>query len=129
MKFEYFFGKELVGMKLLESELKVLSVLWQEGEMPASVLYRILAEKVGWNKNTTYTVLKKSIEKGLIERQEPNFICKPLKTREEMGIQSANDIVNKMFEKSPALFLNAFLGSTKLSEKEIEEAKKLLDNM
>ena len=46
-----------------------------------------------------------------------------------MGIQSANDIVNKMFEKSPALFLNAFLGSTKLSEKEIEEAKKLLDNM
>ena len=121
--------KELVGMKLLESELKVLSVLWQEGEMPASVLYRILAEKVGWNKNTTYTVLKKCIEKGLIQRQEPNFICKPMKTREEMGIQSANDIINKMFEKSPALFLNAFLGSTKLSEQEIEEAKKLLDNM
>ena len=97
--------------------------------MPASVLYRILAEKVGWNKNTTYTVLKKCIEKGLIQRQEPNFICKPMKTREEMGIQSANDIINKMFEKSPALFLNAFLGSTKLSEQEIEEAKKLLDNM
>ncbi len=116
-------------MKLLESELKVLSVLWQEGEMPASVLYRILAEKVGWNKYTTYTVLKKCIEKGLIQRQEPNFICKPMKTREEMGIQSANDIINKMFEKSPALFLNAFLGSTKLSEQEIEEAKKLLDNM
>ena len=62
--------------KLFDSERKVMEVLWREGDMTAGRLAKILKEEIGWNRNTTYTVIKKCVEKGAIERQEPNFFCK-----------------------------------------------------
>lgn len=62
-------------MKLFDSELKVMEVLWTQGEMPARDIVDVLSASIGWNKNTTYTVIKKCIEKGAIAREEPNFLC------------------------------------------------------
>ena len=62
-------------MKLFDSEWKVMEVLWQENDLTAKEVSLRLAESIGWNKNTTYTVLKKCIDKGAIERREPNFVC------------------------------------------------------
>ena len=54
-----------------------MEVLWEEGEIPAKRVVEVLSERVGWNKNTTYTVIKKCIEKGAVQRSEPGFRCRP----------------------------------------------------
>lgn len=58
-------------MKLFDSEWKVMEVLWQENDRTAKEISLRLADSIGWNKNTTYTVIKKCIDKGAIERWEP----------------------------------------------------------
>ena len=70
-------------LKLFDSELKVMDVLWKEGDMPAKQISDKLKETTGWNMNTTYTVIKKCIAKGAIERREPNFLCHALIGREQ----------------------------------------------
>ena len=55
-------------MKLFDSELKVMGVLWNEGDVPAKHIAEQLTGELGWNKNTTYTLIKRCIKKGAIER-------------------------------------------------------------
>ena len=70
--------------RLFDSELKVMEPLWDDGPQTAGALAKRLAECCGWNRNTTYTVIKKCIDKGTIQRREPNFQCLPLVRREEV---------------------------------------------
>ena len=72
--------------KLFDSERKVMEVLWEaDAPLTAKEVAQKLGETVGWNKNTTYTVIKKCMEKGAIQRSEPGFLCTPLVTREEVA--------------------------------------------
>ena len=64
--------------KLFDSELKVMDVLWKEGDSTAKHIAEILGKEVGWNVNTTYTLIKRCIKKGAIARSEPNFMCHAL---------------------------------------------------
>ncbi len=67
-----------MDIKLFDSELKIMNILWQEGDMAAKNIAKQQKEEVGWNVNTTYTLIKRCIKKGAIERQDPNFICHAL---------------------------------------------------
>ena len=67
-----------MDVKLFDSELKVMGVLWREGDAPARHIAQVLAEEVGWNVNTTYTLIKRCIKKGAIERTDPGFLCHAL---------------------------------------------------
>ena len=71
-------------LKLFDSELKVMETLWKHGDCTAGQMAKLLKEEIGWNRNTTYTVIKKCIEKGAIERCEPNFMCRAAVRREEI---------------------------------------------
>ena len=73
-----------MSVKLFDSELRVMEVLWKEGDMTAGQLAKILREQIGWNRNTTYTVIKKLIEKEAITRREPNFMCSARISRQEV---------------------------------------------
>ena len=64
--------------KLFDSEAKVMEILWEKGALSAKEISLIAADTIGWNKNTTYTVVKKLEAKGFIRRDEPGFICTPL---------------------------------------------------
>ena len=117
-------------MKLFDSELKVMEVLWEEGPVPARRVAEVLSQRVGWNKNTTYTVIKKCMEKGAIQRSEPGFLCTPLVTREEVAKSETEQLIDKMFGGSSELFFSSFLKNQGISEAEalrlarmIEEAK------
>jgi len=117
-------------MKLFDSELKVMEVLWEEGPVPARRVVEVLSQRVGWNKNTTYTVIKKCMEKGAIQRSEPGFLCTPLVTREEVAKSETEQLIDKMFGGSSELFFSSFLKNQGISEAEalrlarmIEEAK------
>ena len=57
-------------VKLFDSELKVMDVLWREGDVTAKYIADILTGELGWNKNTTYTLIKRCMKKGAIARSE-----------------------------------------------------------
>ena len=86
-------------MKLFDSELQVMEVLWEQEPKSAKEIVDVLSKRIGWNKNTTYTVIKKCIEKGAIERSEPGFICKPLVSRDEVAQSETEQLIDKMFER------------------------------
>ncbi len=116
--------------KLFDSELKVMEVLWEKGPMPAKDIVDVLAERIGWNKNTTYTVIKKCVDKGAIDRGEPGFVCTPLLSRDEAVRSETEQLIDKMFGGSSELFFSSFLKNQGISEEEalrlakmIEEAK------
>ena len=113
-------------MKLFDSELRVMNVIWDHGDITAKEISNILEEKIGWNMNTTYTVIKKCIAKDAIERREPKFICHALITREEAQAESLDELSNKMFGGSSELMFTSLLNSKKLSKKELENLKKMI---
>lgn len=82
-------------MKLFDSEWKVMEVLWQDGDTTAKELSLRLADSAGWNKNTTYTVIKKCVEKGAIERREPNFLCHACITKEAAQQEEADTLLDQ----------------------------------
>ena len=70
------------AVKLFDSELNVMNILWREGDKTAKEISDILKSEIGWNINTTYTVIKKCIAKGAIERSESCFMCHALIAKE-----------------------------------------------
>lgn len=118
-----------MSIKLFDSELKVMDVLWKEGELTAKRISEILAEQVGWNKNTTYTVIKKCIAKGAIQRLEPNFLCRAAITKEQVQEQETSELINKVFDGSADLLFASLINSKKLSKAEIESLKRLVDKL
>ena len=115
-----------MGMKLFDSELKVMEVLWKEGGLPAGRIAKILKEEIGWNRNTTYTVIKKCIEKGAVKRDEPNFMCSAAVSREQVQNYETEELIGKMFGGSKERFFAAFLDEKRLSKEEIENLKRMV---
>lgn len=116
--------------KLFDSELRVMEHLWQDGDLTAGVLAKRLAEEIGWNRNTTYTVIKKLVNKGIIERQDPNFLCHALISKEEVQQQEAVSLMDKLFDGSPSLLVSAFLGNHKsLPPEEIQRLRELVETL
>lgn len=119
-----------MGMKLYDSELKVMDVLWRQGgDVTAKEIALRLTDTVGWNKNATYTVIKKCIAKGAIERREPNFLCHPLIEKEQVREQEAAELIDKVFDGSACLLFASLLNGKTLSEEEIQRLKQLVDDL
>ena len=115
--------------KLFDSERKVMEVIWEEGDMTAKEISLILNEKIGWNKNTTYTVIKKCIQKGLIERLEPGFLFRARITKEQAIENDTDEFVNRVFGGSVPLLFSALLQQKKMSKEEIKKLKQMIDEM
>ena len=118
-----------MDIKLFDSELKVMDVLWKEGDITAKKISDILKERVGWNMNTTYTLIKRCIAKGAIERREPNFICHALIPKEQVQEQETTELINKVFDGSADLLFASLLNRKNLSAEEIESLKQLVNNL
>ena len=70
--------------KLFDSELKIMQLIWQNEPVRAKKVSLLADDAFGWNKNTTYTVLKKLEAKGFIKREDPGFVCTSLVSRDEV---------------------------------------------
>jgi predicted transcriptional regulator len=116
----------LKQIKLFDSELKLMEIIWRKYPVSAKEISIIAAEETGWNKNTTYTVLKKLVDKNAVRRSDPNFICEPLITREQVQMEETRKLIDKLYDGSVKTFLASFLEKEKLSHEEIEELKKII---
>ena len=115
-----------MDIKLFDSELKVMGVLWQEGDTTAKRISDILKEEIGWNMNTTYTLIKRCIKKGAIERSEPNFMCHALIPKEEVQEAETNELINKIYDGSADKLFAALLSRKKLSAEQIEKLRQIV---
>ena len=114
--------------KLFESEAKVMEIIWAKAPISAKEISLIAAETIGWNKNTTYTVIKKLEAKGFIKREDPGFICTPLISQNQMQKVEAVSLVKKVFGGSRKALFSALLEDEPLSDEEVKELRKLIDN-
>ena len=113
-------------MKLCNSELKILEILWENGDTTAKRITEILAETTGWSKTTTYTVIKRCIDKGAVGRMEPDFACHALVSREQVQETEVTMLIDKMFEGMPDQLVATVLGRKKHSPEEIQRMKDLI---
>lgn len=117
------------NIKLFDSELKVMDILWKEGIVPAKYVADRLTQELGWNKNTTYTLIKRCMKKGAIERTEPNFMCHALIAKEDVQETETNELINKIYDGSVDKMFAALLGRKKLSAEQIEKLKQIVDSL
>ncbi|MDE6888832.1 MAG: BlaI/MecI/CopY family transcriptional regulator [Eubacterium sp.] len=120
-------GEETV--KLFDSELKVMDIIWKEGGATAKYVADTLAREIGWNKNTTYTLIKRCIKKGAIQRSEPHFMCHALIPKEKVQEAETNALISKLYDGSVDKLFASLLGSKKLSAGEIQSLKKMVDEL
>lgn len=118
-----------MAVKLFDSELKVMDVLWREGDQTAKRISDILKEEIGWNMNTTYTVVKKCIAKGAIRRTEPSFMCHALITKEDAQEAETEELIGKLYDGSVDKLFAALLGRKKLTAEQIANLKKIVDDL
>lgn len=114
--------------KIFESEAKVMEIIWAKNPISAKEISMIAADTIGWNKNTTYTVIKKLEAKGFLQRQDPGFICTPLVSQNQMQKVEAVSLVKKMFGGSRKALFSALLEDEPLSEEEISALRDLIEN-
>lgn len=118
-----------MGIKLFDSELKVMDILWKEGDTTARRMAEILKEQIGWSKTTTYTVIKKCIDKGVIRRYDPSFVCSPLVTRDQARELETTELINKMYDGAADKLVASILGRKNLSPEEIRRLKQIVGEL
>ena len=113
--------------KLFDSEAKVMEIIWEKGPLSAKEISLIAADTIGWNQNTTDTVIKKLEAKGFIRRDEPGFICTPLVSREQMQKQETESLINRFFGGSKKALFSALIDKEDLTEEQAEELQRIID--
>lgn len=118
-------------MVIGDSELKVMKILWEQGNMPieAKQVSGIAGELYGWNKNTTYTLLKRCVEKGTIKREDPNFVCTPLITKEEVQREEMEHLIEKIFDNSNMSLFTVLMEKEGISSDKIEVLIQLVEKL
>lgn len=114
-------------MKFYDSELKVMDLLWQKGDLTAKQIADELKQTTGWNKNTSYTVIKKLIDKGAIRRTEPDFQCTALIGQENARQSALAEVVDKFYYGSVGLLFASLLTQEKLSPEEVEQLRNMIE--
>ncbi len=113
-------------VKLFDSELKVMSVLWRDGDKTAKEISDILKKEIGWNMNTTYTVIKKCIAKEAIERTDPGFMCRALISKEDVQAAETDELIGKLYDGSVDKLFAALLERKNLTAAQIAELRRIV---
>lgn len=116
---------------VFESELKVLSLLWQFGNLSIVELAERLHQQVGWSKTTTYTVVKKCIEKNLICRSQGAgkvYVCSPLITKEDVQNEQTDTLIDRFYDGEVEQLVASLVGRYKVMPDQLARILKLIDS-
>ena len=113
--------------KLGAIESRFADIIWDNEPMTTKELVDAFAEELNWKRPTTYSILKKLLEKGAVRREEPGFVLTPLVTRDQVARDKTVRMVDKMYNGSMKLFLTGLLGGGKMDEKTLAELTELTE--
>ena len=111
--------------KLCDSEYRFMCVVWDHAPLPSGELVALCAKELGWKKSTTYTMVKKLAEKGLLKNE--NTTITVLVPRQAVQAEESAAFVERTFGGSLPAFLAAFMGGRKLKDEEAEAIRRLID--
>lgn len=111
--------------KIFESEYRFCLILWENEPVNSTELVKLCKKKLGWRKATTYTVIKRLSERGILKNE--NATVKSLVSKEAVQATEIDELVEKKFEGSIPAFINAFTKRRNLSPDEIEKIRRILD--
>lgn len=109
--------------KIFESEYRFCEILWENEPVTSSELVRLCREKLEWKKSTTYTVIRRLSERGVIKSEDA--IVTSLVSREDAQSAESTEIVERTFSGSLPSFIAAFTRKKNLSRQEIDEIQKI----
>lgn len=115
--------------KVTERELEIMELIWSNKEMAAVDIaaHFLKPENGGHFKNTTYTFIKRLVEKGVLERRDPGFRCVPLYGREEILLNETESFIDRVYQGSFRQLFAQFVTNRRLSDKELAELRDLID--
>ena len=111
--------------KVFESEYRFCLILWKHEPIKSRELVELCKKELGWKPTTTYTVIKRLSERGILKNQ--NTIVTALVSKEEVQLSELDELVETKFEGSLPAFIAAFARRQKLSQKDVEEIQRILD--
>lgn len=115
----------MVTPKIFESEYRFCEILWEREPISSSELVKLCKERLEWKKSTTYTVIKRLSERGIVKSE--NAIVTALVSRAEVRASESTNFVEQRFDGALPKFIAAFLQKQSLSEQEAEEIRKMID--
>lgn len=111
--------------KVFESEYRFCLILWENEPIKSSELVKLCKEQLGWKPTTTYTVIKRLSERGVLKNE--NTVVTSLVSKEQVQEAEIDEMVEKTFEGSLPAFIAAFTKHRRLSQKEIDEVQQMID--
>lgn len=111
--------------RLAEIESKFAELVWQKEPIPSGELVLLCEKELNWKKSTTYTVLRRLCEKGILQNKD-TIVTSKIKKKEYMA-RCSEQFVEDTFDGSLPQFFAAFMSRKKLSKKQIEQIQKMID--
>ena len=111
--------------KVFESEYRFCLILWEHEPIKSSELVALCKERLGWKPTTTYTVIKRLSERGVLKNE--NTVVSSLVSKDEVQAAELNEMLEKTFEGSLPAFIAAFTKHQRISEKEIDAVQAMID--
>ena len=113
--------------KIFDSELRFCEILWEHQPVRSSELAHLCAEKLGWKKSTTYTVIKRLTDRGVVQTEDA--VVTALVSRDQVQRAESRAFVERNFSGSLPGFLNAFVGGRGLSAEEADELRRMIADL
>lgn len=111
--------------KVFESEYRFCLILWEHEPIKSGELVNLCREQLGWKPTTTYTVIKRLSERGVLKNE--NSVVSTLVTKDEIQASEINEMVKKTFEGSLPAFIAAFTKHQKITDKELDAVQAMID--
>ena len=112
--------------KIYESEYRFCLILWENEPVKSSKLVELCREQLGWKPTTTYTVIKRLSERGVLKNEKT--VVTSLVSKDQVQAAELNEMVEKTFEGSLPAFIAAFTKHQKLSDMEIDAVQQMIDH-
>ena len=111
--------------KIFESEYRFCLILWAHEPVKSSELVALCREQLGWKPTTTYTVIKRLAQRGVLVNEDT--VVRSLVTKDEVQAAEIDEMVEKKFEGSLPAFLAAFTRHRKMTDREIDQIQRMID--
>ena len=112
-------------LRLAEGEYRFACIVWEHEPLPSGRLVELSQQKLGWKKSTTYTVLKKLVDRGVLRNE--NAVVTAAIPKEQILREESRAVVERTFEGSLPSFLAHFMGGKTISDAEADELKAVID--
>lgn len=112
--------------KIFESEYRFCEILWENEPVSSSALVKLCSEQLEWKKSTTYTVIRRLSERGVLKSE--NAVVTSLVSKEEVLTAESAEVIEKTFSGSLPSFIAAFARKKTLTEQEIDEIREIIDS-